>query len=154
MPPLAFCLAVSFVREKEFKATDLWQFQYSSAQNQRNKKKNAMEFTCIYNGPMGQGPYGPRHIWARAHMGQGPYGPGPIWARAHMGPGPIWARAHKGPGPGPSLSRRTDFQKMHPKKQVPLCILGVFTMTKKTRSAILSNLVVVSRRDLCSEAQW
>ena len=33
-------------------------------------------------------------------MGQGPYGPGPIWARAHMGQGPLapgpWA-------PGPSL---------------------------------------------------
>ena len=50
---------------------------------------------------MGQGPYGPRPIWARAHMSQGPYGPRPIWARAHVsqgpyGPGPIWA-------PGPSL---------------------------------------------------
>ena len=50
---------------------------------------------------MGQGPYGPGPIWAKAHMGQGPYGPRPIWARAHMGqgpygPGPIWARAHMG----------------------------------------------------------
>ena len=36
---------------------------------------------------LGQGPYGPGNIWARAHMGQGPYGP-----RAH-GPRalPCWA---------------------------------------------------------------
>ena len=37
---------------------------------------------------MGQGPYGPGPIWARAHLGQGPYGPGP-----HMGQGPYGPQA-------------------------------------------------------------
>ena len=45
---------------------------------------------------MGQGPYEPRPIWAKAHMGQGQYGPGPIWSKAHMGQGPYGPRA---PGP-------------------------------------------------------
>ena len=72
---------------------------------------------------MGQGPYGPRPIWARAHMGQGPYGPGPIWARAHMGPGPL--------GPGPFLVGRTPHQNTHPGKKSPNCVFCVFFGNKK-----------------------
>ena len=62
---------------------------------------------------MGQSPYGPGPIWAKAYMGQVPYGPGPIWARAHMGQGPL------GPGPldpGPFLVGQTPHQKRHLKK--------------------------------------
>ena len=33
----------------------------------------------------------PRSIWAKAHMGQGPYGPRPVWARA---PGPSLLGKH------------------------------------------------------------
>ena len=77
---------------------------------------------------MGQGPYGPRPIWARAHMGQGPYGPGPIWARAHMGQGPLGP----GPlGPGPFLVGRTPHQKTHPGKKSPNCVFCVFFGSKK-----------------------
>ena len=50
-----------------------------------------------------------------AHMGQGPYGPGPIWARAHMGSGPIWT-------PGPSLLGKHIFRK-RTLKIIKLCYL-------------------------------
>ena len=53
-----------------------------------------------------------------AHMGQGPYGPGPIWARAHMGPGPL--------GPGPLLVGQTPHQKTHPKKYTKNTIWTLF----------------------------
>ena len=39
------------------------------------------------------------------------------------------------------------------KKTDDIMTLGDFMTTKKTRSAIPSNLAVVARRDLCSEAQ-
>ena len=70
------------------------------------------------------------------HMGQGPYGPGPIWARAHVGQGPrpIWARAHVGPGPlgpGPFLVGRTPHQKTHPGKKSPNCVFLLFSGNKK-----------------------
>ena len=72
---------------------------------------------------MGQGPYGPRPIWAKAHMGPGPYGPGPIWARAPMGPGPL--------GPGPFLVGQTPHQKTHPGKKSPNCVFLLFFGNKK-----------------------
>ena len=56
-------------------------------------------------------------------MGQGPYGPGPIWARAHMGPGPL--------GPGPFLVGQTPHQKTHPGKKSPNCVFCVFFGNKK-----------------------
>ena len=65
------------------------------------------------------------------HMGQGPYGPGPIWARAYMGqdpsgPGPIWA-------PGPSLLGEHLTEKCTLEKRVQMVSFGVFLETKKMR---------------------
>ena len=77
-----------------------------------------------------------------AHMGQGPYGPRPIWARAHMGPGPL--------GPGPFLVGQTPHQKTHPGKKSPNCVFCVcFLETKKMRDVRTIILAAVSRRDLC-----
>ena len=73
---------------------------------------------------MGQGPYGPRPIWARAQMGL-PYGPGPIWARAHMGPGPF-------------LVGRTPHQKTHPGKKSPNCVFCAFLKQKRCATSVRS----------------
>ena len=85
---------------------------------------------------MGQGPYGPRPIWAKAHMGQGPYGPGPIWA-----PGP-WA-------PGPSLLGKHLTKKRTLEKRVQIVFFVCFLETKKMRGVRTIILAAVSRRDLC-----
>ena len=74
-------------------------------------------------------------------MGQGPYGPGPIWARAHMGPGPL--------GPRPFLVGRTPHQKTHPGKRVQIVFVVVFWKQKKMRDVRTIILAAVSRRDLC-----
>ena len=50
-------------------------------------------------------------------------------------------------------SQQTFFQKTHPEKADDIMMFGDFMTTKKTRSAIPSNLAVVARRDLRSEAQ-
>ncbi len=95
---------------------------------------------------MGQGPYGPRPIWAKAHMGQGPYGPGPIWARAHMGQG------HMGPGPwapGPSLLGEHLTKKRTLEKRVHVVFFVCLLETKKMRDVRTIILAAVSRRDLC-----
>ena len=64
-------------------------------------------------------------------MGQGPYGPRPIWARAHMGPGPL--------GPGPFLVGRTPHQKTHPGKKNPNCVfLVVFWKQKRCAASVRS----------------
>ena len=95
---------------------------------------------------MGQGPYGPGPIWARAHMGQGPCGPGHIWARAHVGQGPYGPRAL---GPGPFLVGRTPHQKTHLKKSLNYVFLKDLNDMKKMRDVRTIILAVVSRRDLC-----
>ena len=75
----------------------------------------------------------------KAHMGQGPYGPGPIWARAHMGPGPralpCWANTSPKNAPW--------------KKESKLCFFVCFLETKKMRDVRTIILAAVSRRDLC-----
>ena len=74
-------------------------------------------------------------------MGQGPYGPGPIWARAHMGPGPL--------GPGPFLVGQTPHQKRTLEKRVQMVFFSAFFETKKMRGVRTIILAAVSRRDLC-----
>ena len=90
---------------------------------------------------MGQGPYGPRPIRAKAHTGQGPYGPGPIWARAHQGPGPL--------GPGPSLLGEHLTKKRTLEKRVQIVFFCCFLETKKMRGVHTIILAAVSRPDLC-----
>ena len=74
-------------------------------------------------------------------MGQGPYGPGPIWARAHKGPGPL--------GPGPFLVGQTPHQKTHLKKSLNYVFFKDFDTIKKMRDVRTIILAAVSRRDLC-----
>ena len=64
---------------------------------------------------MGQGPYGPRPIWARAHMGQGPYGPRAPGPRAL----PCWANTSPKNAPW--------------KKESKLCFLCIFGNKKDAR---------------------
>ena len=77
-------------------------------------------------------------------MGQGPYGPGPIWARAHMGQGPL------GPGPlGPSLLGEHLTRKRTLEERVQIVFFVYFLETKKMRDVRTIILAAVSRRDLC-----
>ena len=78
------------------------------------------------------------------HMGQGPYGPGPIWARAHMGQGPYGPRA-----PGPSLLGEHLTKKRTLEKRVQIVFFVCFFETKKMRDVRTIILAAVSRRDLC-----
>ena len=85
---------------------------------------------------MGQSPYGPRPIWAKAHMGQGPYGPGPIWARAHRGQGPYGPRA---PGPRALPCWANTSPKNAPwKKESRLIFLCVFWKQKRCATSVRS----------------
>ena len=82
-----------------------------------------------------------------AHMGQGPYGPGPIRARAHMGQGPYGPRA---PGPRALPCWANTSPKNAPwKKESKLCFFDCFWETKKMRDVCTIILAAVSRRDLC-----
>ena len=85
----------------------------------------------------------------QAHMGQGPYGPRPIWARA-PGPGP----GARDPGPRAPTRQRNPHRKSDLEKTTKLCFLFyIFMETKKNRSAITINLPAVSRRHLLYEVQ-
>ena len=96
---------------------------------------------------MGQGPYGPRPIWAKAHMGQGPYEPRPKWARAHMGQGPCGPR---GPGPRALPCWANTSPKDAPwKKESKLYFFVYFLETKEMRDVRTIILAAVSRRNLC-----
>ena len=74
-------------------------------------------------------------------MGQGPYGPRPIWAKAHMGQGP-WA-------PGPSLLGEHLTKKRTLEKRVQIVFVVCFLETKKMRGVRTIILAAVWRRDLC-----
>ena len=74
--------------------------------------------------------------WQKALMGQGPYGPRPIWA-----PGP-WA-------PGPSLLGKHLTKKRTLEKRVQIVFFVYFLETKKMRDVRTIILAAVSRRDLC-----
>ena len=77
------------------------------------------------------------------HMGQGPYGPEPIWAKAQgpLDPGPL--------GPGPFLVGRTPHQKTQPGKKSPNVVFVYFLEAKKMRDVRMIILAAVSCRDLC-----
>ncbi len=87
----------------------------------------------------------------QAHMGQGPYGPRPIWAKAHMGPGP--GPGARDPGPRAPTRQRNPHRKSDLEKTTKLCFFDIFMETKKNRSAITINLPAVSRRHLLYEVQ-
>ena len=74
-------------------------------------------------------------------MGQGPYGPEPILAKAHMGQGPYAL--------GPSLLGEHLTKKRTLEKRVQIVFFVYFWETKKMRDVRTIILAAVSRRDLC-----
>ena len=83
------------------------------------------------------------------NLGQGPYGPGPIWAKAHMGQGPYGPRAPGPWAPGPSLLGEHLTKKRTLEKRVQIVFFGCFLDTKKMRGVRTIILAAVSHRDLC-----
>ena len=78
---------------------------------------------------MGQGPYGPRPIWARAHMGQGPYGPRAPGPRAL----PCWANTSPENAPKKNDKIMLFFDDF---KQLKRCATSVRSFWRRYRAEI------------------